>query len=121
MVDLILQKLFYPETMKPALRLLETDEFMTNPSQWMVKRVHFICEEIDKHYPRLNPVASSHEGLMEKRRQPLKGVGTRQFVEDFVRHTFVEADIEHQLEVLGLSSVNFSGNTVDVDQPTKKR
>lgn len=115
-------------TMKPALPLLQSPECIDNPSEWIVERVHFICNEIEKHFPRMNPLALSFDGLMAKRIKHRNGFGKKKkYNEDFVINTFRKEDVEHQMVLLDRSNVDFGGNqpqmtaVTDVGQPKQQR
>lgn len=101
---------------------------MNDPSPWIVERVEFICKEIEKRFPRRQPNITPFELYAGKRANRLKSEGPRKHSkEDFIVDTFVEADVEHQLQLLGMSIVDFGSvpqiptSRPEVAPPKEKR
>lgn len=93
--------------MRPALRLLEAQERSQNPSEYTLERVEFICSEITKHVRRMGPFLKKEAGIQKLRQKQLKfGVKKMQTNETFLENTFLEDDIERELESLGCGHSN---------------
>lgn len=107
--------------MQPALPLLQTQECLVNPSEWVVQRIRFICNEAEKRFGRMTPIALSVDGLIAKRKRMMNGWKQTKYLEDFVVKTFRTEDVEHQLELLGMSNVDFGGNQQQIQHTNKQQ
>lgn len=105
--------------MSPALQLFNHPQFMAEPPFWMVKRIVAICNEVAKHCPRQHPQTIPFENILEKRLECLTEAAfmRNKANDNFIVNTFLDAEIENELELLGLSKQEVSAQHMDENDP----
>lgn len=88
---------------------MDTPESLTNPSDWLLERIDFICNAIERRYARKMPRITKLQGIAAKRANRQQPTKKKRLSEGFIVNTFLQADIDQQLQILGQSQ-----NSVEV-------
>lgn len=104
---LFLQQAHFPQSLKPALRLLQTKECVTYPTPWMVERVRFLCRDIEARHGRLQASVADYDGFHKNRDKWVNNIRAGfHFVENSAFPGFTKKDVDHQLSLLGVVEVD---------------